>query len=81
MDFKLAGSSAGMTAIQMDTKLTGLDVVTLQEMLEHAQDGREHILDYMKTIVSTPAESLSQYAPLLMTFKVRADQVKEVIGK
>ena len=70
-----------MTAIQMDTKLTGLDVTTLQEMLEHAQDGREHILDYMKTIIDTPAESLSQYAPLLLTFKVKADQVKEVIGK
>lgn len=81
MDFKLAGSSQGMTAIQMDTKLTGLDVPTLQEMLEHAQDGREHILAYMKTIVPKNATSLSQYAPLLMTFKVKADQVKEVIGK
>ena len=70
-----------MTAIQMDTKLTGLDVPTLQEMLEHAQDGRQHILEYMNTIVSSPAESLSDYAPLLLTFKVRPDQVKQVIGK
>jgi polyribonucleotide nucleotidyltransferase len=81
MDFKLAGTDAGMTAIQMDTKLQGLGVAKLQEMLDRAQAGRTDILAFMKETIAAPAETISAYAPFLLKFKVQPEQVREIIGK
>ena len=81
MDFKLAGTDEGMTAIQMDTKLQGLGVAKLQEMLDKAQEGRTDILAFMQQTVSEPAATISAYAPYLLSFKVEPEQVREIIGK
>jgi len=81
MDFKLAGTDDGMTAIQMDTKLKGLGVTKLQEMLDKAQVWRTNILSFMNQTIATHAQTISPYAPFLLKFKVQADQVREIIGK
>ncbi len=80
MDFKLAGTSAWMTAIQMDIKIKGLSVKKLQEILIRSQTWREEILQYMLQTIGAPRGELSQYAPLLLQFKVKPEQVREVIG-
>ena len=80
MDFKLAGTNEGMTAIQMDTKLQGLSVAKLEEMLDRAQAGRTEILAFMLQTISTPKSELSPYAPYIMSFKVKPDQIREIIG-
>lgn len=69
-----------MTAIQMDIKLKGISVAKLQEILARSQTGRETILQYMLQTIDKPRESLSQYAPLLLQFAVKPEQVREVIG-
>lgn len=81
MDFKLAGTDEGMTAIQMDTKLQGLGVAKLQEMLDRAQAGRTEILAFMNQTISTPAKTISEFAPYLLKFKVKPEQVRDIIGK
>lgn len=81
MDFKLAGTDEGMTAIQMDTKLQGLGVAKLQEMLDRAQEGRTDILAFMKQTIAEPRTDISPYAPYLLSFKVEPEQVREIIGK
>lgn len=81
MDFKLAGTDEGMTAIQMDTKLKGIGVAKLQEMLDRAQVGRTDILAFMNETISKAKADISPYAPYLLKFKVQADQVREIIGK
>lgn len=80
MDFKLAWTTKGMTAIQMDIKIKGLSVEKLQEILQRSQTGREAILQYMVQTIAAPRPSLSQYAPLLLQFAVKPEQVREVIG-
>lgn len=80
MDFKLAGTMKGMTAIQMDIKLKGISVKKLQEILVRSQTGREEILQYMLQTIAEPRKELSQYAPLLLQFNVKPEQVREVIG-
>jgi polyribonucleotide nucleotidyltransferase len=69
-----------MTAIQMDIKLKGISVKKLQEILVRSQTGREQILQYMLQTIPAPRASLSQYAPLLLQFNVKPEQVREVIG-
>ena len=81
MDFKLAGTNEGMTAIQMDTKLQGLGVTKLQEMLDRAQAGRTDILAFMNETIAEAKDDISPYAPYLLKFKVAAEQVREIIGK
>ncbi len=80
MDFKLAWTTKGMTAIQMDIKLKWISVSKLQEILVRSQTWREIILQYMLQTIDKPRESLSQYAPLLLQFAVKPEQVREVIG-
>jgi polyribonucleotide nucleotidyltransferase len=80
MDFKLAWTTKGMTAIQMDIKLKWISVSKLQEILIRSQTWREIILQYMLQTIDKPRESLSQYAPLLLQFAVKPEQVREVIG-
>ncbi len=69
-----------MTAIQMDIKIQGLSVKKLQEILQRSQVGREEILHYMLETIATPRATLSEYAPLLLQFAVKPEQVREVIG-
>ena len=80
MDFKLAGTNEGMTAIQMDIKIKGLAVTKISEILEKAAIGRTQILDFMLLTISSPRPSLSPYAPALIQFSVKPEQVREVIG-
>ncbi len=80
MDFKLAGTDEGMTAIQMDTKLKGTKVDLLIEMIDHAQAGRTQILAHMLKTISEPRGKLSPYAPALLQFEVKPDEVRAVIG-
>src|SRR5699024_8253194 len=74
MDFKIAGTKDGITAIQMDIKISGIDKPILQEALERARIGRLHILDKMNEVISTPREELSTYAPRIYTMEVDPDK-------
>lgn len=80
MDFKLAGTSVWMTAIQMDIKVQGITVEKIYEIIDRANKGREDILQFMLQTIASPRPSLSPHAPLLMKFAVKPEQVREVIG-
>jgi len=80
MDFKVAGTEKGITALQMDIKIDGLSEDILKESLEQARIGRLHILDHMNEIISEPNEELSPYAPKIVTFKINPDKIRDVIG-
>jgi len=81
MDFKVAGSSEGITALQMDIKVTGINAMILQEALEQARKGRMHILDIMKQAIAEPREDISPYAPRIITIKINPEKIRDVIGK
>jgi polyribonucleotide nucleotidyltransferase len=80
MDFKVCGTSRGVTAIQMDIKIQGLSRAILQQALEQAREGRLHILGKMLETLPTVRPELSQYAPRITTFKVKPDQIRLIIG-
>ena len=80
MDFKVAGTSAGVTALQMDIKIEGLTPQILKEALEQAKIGRLHILDNMNQIISEPRKEVGQYAPKLHKLQVPVDKIREIIG-
>lgn len=81
MDFKVTGTSEGVTAIQLDLKLKdSLDVATLRKALEQAKQGRLHILEKMNAVISEPREQLSAFAPRITTIKVDPDKIREIIG-
>lgn len=80
MDFKVAGTAQGITAIQMDIKTTGVSPDIMAQALEQARQGRFSILQAMEEILNTPRQQLSTYAPRIMTLKVHKDKVREVIG-
>ncbi len=80
MDFKVAGTQSGITALQMDIKITGITEEILTTALAQARDGRMHILGKMEEIISGPREELSDYAPRIITVQVKPDKVKVVIG-
>ena len=80
MDFKVAGTREGITAIQMDIKMKGVTKEVLTELLEQARQGRLHILDKMLETISTCRPDLSLYAPRLTTLKIKPDKIREVIG-
>lgn len=80
MDFKTAGTSKGITALQMDMKVHGLPVETLKQALLQGKEGRVHILEHMLTTISEPAE-MSPYAPRVEAIKINPDKIREVIGK
>jgi len=80
MDFKVAGTSEGLTAIQMDVKIEGLTVPMIREALERARVGRMHILEQMQRVIALPRQELSPYAPTLMTLRIDPDQIGMVIG-
>lgn len=81
MDFKLAGTDEWMTAIQMDTKLQGVNVSVLQDMVDKAQTWRTAILAFMKQTLAEARSEMSPYAPYLLSFKVAPEEVKIIIGK
>jgi polyribonucleotide nucleotidyltransferase len=80
MDFKVAGTTDGITSIQMDIKTTGVSSEVMAKALEQARQGRLHILQCMEEILSTPRTNLSTHAPRIVTLKVHKDKVREVIG-
>lgn len=80
MDFKVAGTKNGITAIQMDTKTDGLTMDLISETMERAKAGRLHILDKMLSVLPSPRPSLSQYAPRVSMIMVPQDKIGEVIG-
>ncbi|HKL94604.1 MAG TPA: polyribonucleotide nucleotidyltransferase [Clostridia bacterium] len=80
MDFKVAGTSEGITAIQMDIKIKGIDEAILTRALEQARQGRIHILGKMAETLSTPRLELNKYAPKIVSFSINPDKIREVIG-
>ncbi len=81
MDFKVAGTKKGVTAIQLDIKIKGLTLQIIKETITQANVGRNEILDFMLETLAEPRAQLSEYAPKIVSFKVPADKVKVVIGK
>ena len=81
MDFKITGTSEGITAIQMDMKLHGLPVSILRQAIEGAKTGRAHILEHMLATIAAPRASLSPYAPRIEKIKINPDKIGAVIGK
>ena len=80
MDFKVAGTEKGITALQMDIKIDGLSKEILEESLEQAKTGRLKILDSMLQTIEKPNEQLSQYAPKILTLTINPDKIRDVIG-
>ncbi|UBH23306.1 polyribonucleotide nucleotidyltransferase [Macrococcus armenti] len=80
MDFKVAGTKEGITAIQMDIKIDGLSEDILREALEQARIGRLHIMDHMLSTISEPRKELSQYAPKIEIIHINPDKIRDVIG-
>lgn len=81
MDFKVAGSENGVTALQMDIKIDGITPEIMKVALEQAKQGRLHILGEMNKTLSTTREQMSDFAPRIITFKIDPSKIREVIGK
>ena len=81
MDFKVAGSANGVTALQMDIKIQGITEEIMETALEHAFKARLHILNEMNKIISAPRQQISVFAPSMATLKISVDKIREVIGK
>ncbi len=81
MDFKVTGTSEGITALQMDIKIAGVNAMILQEALEQARKGREHILGIMQQAISKPREEISPYAPRIITLHINPEKIRDIIGK
>jgi polyribonucleotide nucleotidyltransferase len=80
MDFKVAGTAKGVTALQMDIKIEGLSREILEEALQQAKVGRMHILDSMLATIMEPRAELSQFAPKILTMSINPDKIRDVIG-
>ena len=81
MDFKVAGTTEGITALQMDIKIDGITTEIMSKALEQAKDGRMFILGEMGKVLSEGREEMSEYAPRLITFKINPEKIRDVIGK
>ena len=81
MDFKVAGSKTGITALQMDIKIDGITKEIMETALSQAKDGRLHILDEMNNVLSTHKTEMSEFAPRITTIKIHPDKIRDVIGK
>jgi len=81
MDFKVAGTAEGISALQMDIKIEGITKEIMQVALTQAKAGRLHILGEMANALTAPRQELSDYAPRLLTIKIHPDKIREVIGK
>jgi polyribonucleotide nucleotidyltransferase len=80
MDFKVAGTEKGITAIQMDIKIAGIDGPIIKAALDQAREGRMHILKEMNETVKKPSDTLSKYAPKIDILMIKPDKIKDVIG-
>jgi polyribonucleotide nucleotidyltransferase len=81
MDFKVAGTESGVTALQMDIKIQGITKEIMQVALAQAREGRMHILEKMKATLDHAREELSEFAPRLYTMKINPERIRDVIGK
>lgn len=81
MDFKVAGTADGITALQMDIKIEGINEQIMKIALEQAHEGRNFILDEMNKVISEPRSEMSEFAPRLVTIKIHPDKIRDVIGK
>ncbi len=81
MDFKVAGTAEGVTALQMDIKIEGITREIMEIALDQAKAGRLHILGEMAKVIDKPREEMSEYAPRFTTFKINPDRIRDVIGK
>ena len=81
MDFKVAGSREGVTALQMDIKITGVNGEIMKQALAQAKDARFHILDQMDQVLASAREEMSPFAPRITTIKINPDKIRDVIGK
>ena len=80
MDFKVAGTRNGITALQMDIKVSGITTEIMRAALAQAQTGRFHILDKMEATIESPRKAISNYAPRIVTIKIPVDKIRDVIG-
>jgi polyribonucleotide nucleotidyltransferase len=81
MDFKVAGTRRGVTALQMDIKVAGVTPEIMGAALEQAREGREHILGIMDQAIAKPREEMSDYAPRILTIRINPEKIRDVIGK
>jgi polyribonucleotide nucleotidyltransferase len=81
MDFKVAGSKDGVTALQMDIKVEGVTPEIMKVALEQAREGRLHILDEMNKVIQEPRSKMSEWAPSIITLKIDPEKIRDVIGK
>ena len=81
MDFKVAGTADGITALQMDIKITGITREIMSAALDQARDARLHILGEMNAVIDAPREEMSDWAPTIITMKIDPEKIREVIGK
>ncbi len=81
MDFKVAGTESGITALQMDIKIDGITKEIMEVALEQAREGRMHILDKMNEVIKQPRGEMSEFAPRITTIKINPDKIRDVIGK
>ncbi len=81
MDFKVAGTADGVTALQMDIKIDGITREIMQQALEQARHGRLHILEQMAAALAQPRAEMSEYAPRIITIKINPEKIRDVIGK
>jgi polyribonucleotide nucleotidyltransferase len=81
MDFKVAGTTEGVTALQMDIKIDGITREIMENALAQAKDGRFHILSVMSEAIQEPRAEMSKHAPRVITFKIKPSKIREVIGK
>jgi len=81
MDFKVAGTAEGITALQMDIKIDGITEEIMRVALAQATEGRQYILDEMNKVINEPRTEMSEYAPRLMKLRVHPDKIRDIIGK
>ncbi len=81
MDFKVAGTATGVTALQMDIKIQGITKEIMQQALAQAKDGRLHILGKMNEVISKPRSDMSEWAPRIVVIKIDPEKIRDVIGK
>lgn len=81
MDFKVAGTTSGITALQMDIKIDGITRDIMSVALDQAKEGRLHILEQMNRVIAAPRADISQHAPRIITIKINPDKIRDVIGK
>ena len=80
MDFKVAGTGAGITALQMDIKIDSVSFEVIEQALAQAKEGRAHILNEMEKVIKVPRGQISEFAPRIETIKIKPDKIREVIG-